>query len=908
MDDRAARYYEDALSRYEKRDLKGAVIQLKNALQIDRSMLPVQVLLGRALLADGDVVGAEVAFSEALRLGVSRAEVVVPLARAVLAQGKPQQLLEQARFAVAGLPRPVQGRLLLMHAAAYADLGDPRSAMRIIAEAKSLDSGNAEAWLAEVPVRIRLRQWSEAQTAVERALALAPDDAEAWYLKGTVQHSRGDAKGALEAYATALRLQPADTEALVSRAGLLIDVRRLPEAARDVAELQRTSPNDPRGYYLGALVADMQGNPSAAKVLLNRITAMIDPVPIDQLRYRPQALMLGGLAHFGLEQREKAKPYLEMAQRQQPNTGLSKLLAQIYLAEKSYERAVDALEAYLKAFPMDSQALVLLAAAHMAQGRHARATQLMQGALKEQQDDSLRTMLGMSLVASGRFADASAALESAYRRDPRQVKAGMAVTTLYLQSGQIEKAHQLATLLVQQQPANAGVQYLFGSVQQRRGDLVAARRAYESALRVDPNLSAAAVQLATLDAQQRAYAEASQRLTAVLGQDARNVAALSELARLAERQGSLEDAQRWWEKAEDASAPGHFQAGLDLVDFQLRHNRAVAAAEVGKRLIGKAPESPQVLLAVSRAQLAMGDAVAARGNLTKAATLAGYNPPLLLQVALLQLPARDLDGAAYTLAKALAERPGYLPAQALLAEVEIRQRDFTKAEARIRQILAAHPKLGVGYGLEGDLAMFQGRSGAAIDSYRKAHQLEQSSASLLRLFSALGDVQQNSAHHLAAQWLQGHPLDLPVRRALADSHARAGNLKAARTEYEALLKGSPGDAEVLNNLANVLLLEGDPAALEIANQALSREPSRAHIIGTAGLAAYRSGQTDRALQLLRDARLRDPNNPETRYFLATVLAGTERKAEAKVELEAALGAGQPFSSAKAARELLGTLK
>jgi Tfp pilus assembly protein PilF len=45
-ENKASQYYEDALTRYEKHDVKGAIIQLKNALQIDKNMLPVHVLLG----------------------------------------------------------------------------------------------------------------------------------------------------------------------------------------------------------------------------------------------------------------------------------------------------------------------------------------------------------------------------------------------------------------------------------------------------------------------------------------------------------------------------------------------------------------------------------------------------------------------------------------------------------------------------------------------------------------------------------------------------------------------------------------------------------------------------------------------------------------------------------------------
>ena len=46
---KAAKFYEDALVRYEKKDIEGAIIQLKNALQIDPNMLPVQVLLGKEI-------------------------------------------------------------------------------------------------------------------------------------------------------------------------------------------------------------------------------------------------------------------------------------------------------------------------------------------------------------------------------------------------------------------------------------------------------------------------------------------------------------------------------------------------------------------------------------------------------------------------------------------------------------------------------------------------------------------------------------------------------------------------------------------------------------------------------------------------------------------------------------------
>lgn len=100
--DKAARYYENALDRFEKNDVSGAVIQLKNVLQEDPRMLAAHLLLGKALLRSGDLKGAEAAFEEALRKGVNRAEVALPLGQVYMALGRPETVIE--RITVSDLP------------------------------------------------------------------------------------------------------------------------------------------------------------------------------------------------------------------------------------------------------------------------------------------------------------------------------------------------------------------------------------------------------------------------------------------------------------------------------------------------------------------------------------------------------------------------------------------------------------------------------------------------------------------------------------------------------------------------------------------------------------------------------------------------------------------------------------
>lgn len=92
-DQRANGFYEDAVKRLDRRDLAGAIIQLKNALQDNPSMLAAHVLIGRAFLENFQPEGAEISFERAIKLGIDRTEVAVPLAQALLMQGKAREVL-----------------------------------------------------------------------------------------------------------------------------------------------------------------------------------------------------------------------------------------------------------------------------------------------------------------------------------------------------------------------------------------------------------------------------------------------------------------------------------------------------------------------------------------------------------------------------------------------------------------------------------------------------------------------------------------------------------------------------------------------------------------------------------------------------------------------------------------------
>jgi len=906
----ATRYYDDAMKRYQQHDYDGATIQLRNALKIDKNQLAVHLLLGKTLLANGDVANAEFEFKESLRLGVNRIEVAVPLAQTFVAQGRQDQVFTDQRTALDGLPARTRYEMLLLRAAAQLDLGHPDAALTELQAARSLNPTDPAAWLAEVPVRVRAGQFREAQDAVDQALRLAPGSGDALYQQATISHVRGQLNAALAGYDAALKAAPGHLEARIARAGLLVDMNRDQDASRDLDELNHLDPLDPRANYLRGLLAQRQGDVNGAKDYFKAVTEFLDPAPIEYLRYRMQLLIVEGLSHFALGELEKAKPYLDMAWRQQQNGPLAKLLAQIAIENKDGGTAIDLLDPYVKTHPGDAQALLMLASVHLQDGRYSKATALMQQALQAKDSPSYHAVLGLSLVRDGRGDQGVAQLEQAFKTDPHQIYAGLALVTQYLKTGQPAKALGIANGMAKASPDNAGVFVVLGQSRAANGDAAGARTAYEKAAKLAPTLAEAQYGLADLEMRAGNFEPADKRLRALLKNDDRNPDLLIQLGALYELWGKNAQAQQYVESAADASDAKQTRANFALVAWYMHRGLASKALDAAKVLLAKTPEDADALQAYAGAQVGTGDTNGARNTLAQAARRAGFDAGSLVDIASAQLRINDVAGAAYSLGKALQGQPNFVPAMALMSTVDLLQNNAASAEQRAKEIIQLHPKAAIGYGLLADVAASRGQSAAQIDALRRAYELEPRPGNLVRLFRALTATPDGSkaATDLAQNWIKTHPKDVTMHKALGDAYARAGNYPNARRSYEAALAQQPTDAEALNNLANVLIHQNDPGATAIAEKALAQDGRNALVIDTAGWAYYKAGNKDRALQLLRDARLRDPTSPDIHFHLGTVLAQAGRKDEARDEIKAALEAGRPFEGLQDARALAATLK
>lgn len=907
-DPKAARFYEEALGLYEKNDMAGAIIQLKNALQQDNKMLAAQALLGKALLNEGDPIGAEVALSEALRLGINRAEVLVPLGKAYMLLGKFDVLLE--RVSATGLPPGVQIDVLILRANAHAEKGNMAMAMRSLDEALALDSRSVSIRLAKAAILIRSGQIDQATAIVDETIAIAPNEAASWDVRAAVLHLKGDYQGALAAYTKAIDFNKKNLEPRLARAGLMLDLGRLDEAGAEISEIQRISPREPRGAYLRAIHASKMGDEATVRLALEDVAKLLDPVPTVVLSRHKQMLLLAALAHHGLGNREKAKDRLSIYVRNYPlEAGASKLLANYHIEAGANSIAISLLEPLQKAHPEDAKILSLLATAHMAEGHYSKATGLLEQAVKVSGGAAdARAELGLSLIGSGQIDGGLSQFQQAFAKDPGEARAGIALATLHLQNNQPKKAQEVIEAVVLRNPNNLTALNLLGMARGRAGDTAGSRKAYELVLSRNSRFHAATLNLAKMDVAEGKPEVARQRLTQLLKVDAKNIEAMLEMAQLEERTGNIPEAVRWLEKARTLPK-GELRAGLYLTEILVRTRNFDRALTVAKETVIKASRNLSALAGLARAQIAIGDRQGARLTLGEMTRYANFDAPAQVNIARLQRAAGNDAGAIYNLEKALSGVPDYLPALIMQTEIDITQREYAKAEQRIRLITQKHQGQVVISRLQGDLALARGQYAAAAGSYRTALNKEPSSDLVLKIYRThlLGGEADKGVQALEG-WLRTYPNDLVVLRALADGYLRVGNLPAARITYERLLQQQPENADVLNNLAQTLLKQGDKAALGFAEKAAKIAATDAGTIDTLGWVLVNQGQLERGVSLLRDARLRDPDNAEIRYHLAVALNKSNRQSEAREELTQALKSNVRFEGQEDARKLLRELE
>jgi putative PEP-CTERM system TPR-repeat lipoprotein len=908
--DLAAAHYETALGLFEDEDLEGAMSSIKDALLEDESFLPAHILLARVFLRVGGGAAAEGALDDARRLGADPA-ILWPLrADALFLQHKYRELV--ALTPSEGLPRDAQTRVLLTRGAAYIELEEYTQADQNLETAIALQPDDPAPRVQYASSAFRRGELDTAERRAMDALDTGPEDAGAWNILASINHARGKATEALEAYERALTLNPVHRDARVSRAALLVDLRRDEEARVDLDFLAEHFPRDPRAPYLDYIVLQRQGKGVEARAALDRTVQLLMDMDPAEVQRSAQLELLAGMAHYELGAFEQSRAHLSAYIRRNPEAvGPRKVLASIMLRERQPADAIEVLLPATTLAPNDSSLLALLGTAYMQDGRPERAATYLERAIAidEYAPSNVRTRLALSRMDAG-FAGAGLdELEALFTGDPEGNRAaGTILVVAFMKQKRYDDALSVAQQLTTANPDDLSLRNLLGTAELASGDATAAEQTFNSILETDPQFLPARANLAQLEASSGRLDAARTRLLGLLDDRPASVNTMIQLAQVEERAGRPQETLRWLLKARDIDARS-VRVVLALTNFHLRQGDAKAALAIAEDASTWAEDDLDVMSALGRALAASGRPDVASTVYRKMATVAGFDTANLYRVATLQLSVGAGKDAAYTLTKALQGNPDHLPSRVLLVQTELGYGSGETALALAEALAGDYPELALGQRLLGDAYMRAGRFEEAISSYQKSRGLEASTMTTLRLYRAhVASGDKAGARDLLLAWVQTHPSDSTARAALAEDFLADGELDSARAHYEQHLELEPDNPMVLNNLAYILDKQQDPRAYEFAQRAHGLSPDNPAISDTIGWLMVRRGEPALGLRYLRNAESRASGHPEINYHIGAALAALDRKPEARRALERALSHPDGFADAAAASALLDKLK
>ncbi|MCK0168704.1 tetratricopeptide repeat protein [Jannaschia sp. S6380] len=597
-----------------------------------------------------------------------------------------------------------------------------------------------------------------------------------------------------------------------------------------------------------------------------------------------------------------ALPLLDAALDIDPHAPELQLLRIRLLADSDrLDAAEDRLLDLARLYPDDPQIAGLLVARHLSKGRIDAAENVLR-ALAEGApagETPMRMLLVRFLYrmrgAEAALAELARLIDGAGDAPAALLYSGMDRSIRFDEGDRDGAVQGLRALLADLDDASAearALRVLLAGMQDRLGERQAARGEIAEVLALDPydaqalklratwaieadDPKSAIVDLRTALAQRPRDTELMTLLAAAHAQDGNRGLAMEQLSAAAQVSGH---AARESERYADALLTDGRPAVARRV-LEVAHTAAPGDVPVARALIAR--------YIADRDWRGAERVLAGLGRIDTPTARSAAEP---LRAALLLGQGRDAD-AARAMQDMLAADPGRQAAFADLVAGFRQRGEMVTARSQIEAALALYPDdaaLGI---LAAEQSLAEGDFDRAEREYR-ALARGPGDAAALRLFALLaGQGRRDAAEAVLRQGLTDHPTSRGLRLIEANRREVTGDVPGAIELLEALHADRPGDPTVANNLASLLVgHDDDPATLARAARIVAplRGTANPAVSDTIGWIAFRRGDAEGALPLMRRAARGLPDDALVRSRLGQVQAALGRSEEARAAFAATL--------------------
>ena len=897
---------QNAKAHLDKGELMAASIELRNTLKKNNENAEARYLLGSINLKVGDLTSAEKEFRRAADAGWSQEAVQLQLARILISKKAFKQLLDEVNPA-ATWSADTRADIAGLRALAEAGLNDITNAKNTLEEGRVINKDAVQILKTTAILQKAGMLEGDASSTLENALLLHADNPEILFMHASNDIQNKNHTRAAETYSRIISLDPAKIQTANGRKARIV-LTRLQIVEEDyitaettLAPLLKISDKDPEVNYLAGLLAFTQYDLSRAEDHIRKLLAVMPDYA--------NANQLMGKIKYAQKDYDQAAHHLSKYLNAAPDDNtVRKLLANTYIILNKPDQARSTLQSALSANPDDAASLTLLSQIELKGGNTNAGIAALKKAIKSSPDDAqLHKQLAKTYTLTGQTELARNEITSYQKLSNDTDEAQKLSISNYLKAGQIDKALEIANHLLTKEPDNPNILALIGGLYANNGDNQSARSSFNKALKIQRDHPTAAMGLAGVERKIGNLDIAIALYESLVNSNQAGTAPMLELSRIAAQQNRTKDMLTWLEKARN-TAPKEIRAYTILAKYYLQDAQPKEAEVYAREAIKQSPEHADIIALLGRIlieQKRYNEALPPLKKLVLKFPESTTAQSLLGEAFLRQ---HMLADARKHLQKALMIQQDNIIAMGLLAETELKDGKPVKSLEYARAVQKRHPEYYIGHMLEGDTWMAKKNYKRAHSAYDNAWKRQQTAQLAQRLFLALKDTPSlDEAITPLLTWLKSNPGDNPTRLYLASVYQRAGENDKAITEYEKILVQTPDDSTVLNNLAWLYSLNGNPKAMDMAERAYRFSAENPGILDTYGWILLQHGQIEKGQRLIKQAMDMIPGNPDIRYHYASALLKSGNGAEGKQMLEELLNQDKPFGGREEAKKLLKTL-
>ena len=790
-----------------------AVIELKNALEIDPNFVPALHALGRAYAAKSWYGDALRELERALQVAPDTTPIMVTIGR------------------------------ILLDAGAYAD-AEARANKILVRE-----PGNAEALGIQALALLGEGKSKEALAVLENTPAGTIAEADLIRAGALLQQGKtGEAERALQ---TVLDQKPDDFRSLLGMGDIKIRKRDYEQALKLYERAQTLRPLDPRPRLGIAAVKAQKGQAAEA---IKEVEA-IDP--------------------------------------QARSVGVALVLANYYLAGNRAADAERLLLPILERFPKLAAGRLLLGSAYMIREKPELAAVQFEELVRQYPDEPVTHFrLATAYARLGLGKEALAELDRVANVMDRTAVYHLERARTLLVLRRVNEALQEARRAEQLAPGRPQTFLLLGQIYMQRGDAKTARELFSKAAEVGGGEAAGHLALGRLAQFEKNPNVALQQFEAAVNADPTSVWAARAKVSALIRQNRVKDAIQF--------AEGAAQRAPNQAEFQMLLGAVYSADQQWEKTAGayrKAMELDRTgvgpRLGLARVALAQGKDEEAIVQLQSALQQERANPAAVLILAGLYESLSRYDQAIAVMEAAERAAPRRVEFSLRLGELYLKKGRYDDAEAKARELLAAHPDLGAAHVIRGQALLAKGDSRALkdfTDIVKENPNSAQAQALLARAYVRLGRNADAQAAYREAIKLD--PQFVPAKTELALTSGQKTNraeLQGYVEQLRAFIKASPKNLLARETLSRYLLFLGETKeAKEQLKAILDVAPGHpAANLLMAGL-AMSEGKRDEAAKYARWVLRSKPSDIDANVFMAQYLLQANRRDEAAKHLETAL--------------------